>query len=302
MHLNEAAKLLKFTREEIKLAIEQGIELPISQEIVRLEAHFIGNEYDIDEESLDLFISRFHEEEPGRHPPVKVRRALLIEARHRCAICGEATPIEFHHIIEFSKVGHYDVRHMLALCPTDHTLCNGHIDQKAQYEYKRRLVEQKASETTPQFIHSIGPPYFSWDDLRQVIVELHESMVINDASGVSKFDFSEVDIDKKNDLNRLGDEYYSTVIVRHEPYFNRINNFLGNPLNTQITNLYYQIVDEIRAKIAISRDEHERFENFINIFADAAVRDQISGRSQYRRTLNILMSFMYVNCDIGRKE
>jgi hypothetical protein len=66
--------------------------------------------------------------------------------------------------------------------------------------------------------------------------------------------------------------------------------------------MYYQIVDEFRAKIALNRDEHERFEYFLSVFADVAVKEQKDGRGQDRRTLNILMSFMYVVCDIGKKQ
>ena len=59
MNLNEAATLLRFTRTEVRIAIEDGIELPISREIIRLEAHLINGEYDIDDGSLDSFICRF---------------------------------------------------------------------------------------------------------------------------------------------------------------------------------------------------------------------------------------------------
>ena len=100
----------------------------------------------------------------------------------------------------------------------------------------------------------------------------------------------------------MGEEYYQTVIAGHEPYFGRIYGFLRNPINTGIANLYYQVVDELRTKLAASRDEYERFEIFLTTFADVAVKGISDGRSQDRRTLNILMSFMYVNCDIGRQE
>ena len=178
MNLNEAATLLQFTRTEVRIAIEDGIELPISKEIIRLEAHSINGEYDIDDESLDSFICGFDKEAPGRHPPVSVRRELLIEARFGCAIC--LVPIiEFHHIIEFSKIGHYDTRHMLALCPTHHTMCTkGFIDQQAQYATKMKLASQRNTENGSQFLYSIGPANFSWDDLRQIIVSLHKSVVV----------------------------------------------------------------------------------------------------------------------------
>jgi len=66
--------------------------------------------------------------------------------------------------------------------------------------------------------------------------------------------------------------------------------------------MYYQVVDEIRSKIAVNRSENEAFEYFLNLFADTAVKSQDIVRGRNRRTLNILLSFMYVNCDIGRKE
>ena len=251
---------------------------------------------------LDEFISAFEEEDPGRYPPVSIRRELLVEAKHSCAICRERTPIEFHHIIEFSTLGHYDSQYMLAVCPTDHALCTkGIIDRKAQYQYKANLSSTNRNDGE-EFLYSIGPANFSWEDLRQIIISLHDSVVVRISQGESKFDFSEVNIDRKNEINRIGENYYNTVIVRHEPYFKRIQDFLENPVNGEIVELYYQVVDEIRSKIALNRNQQEHFEYFLSTFADVAVADIKDGRSQDRRTLNILMSFMYVNCDIGEKE
>lgn len=71
MNLGEVLGLLgKWSREELKTAIEEGVALPSSGAIVRLEATRIGRDYDIDESSLDQFIARFNQEEPGRWPPV----------------------------------------------------------------------------------------------------------------------------------------------------------------------------------------------------------------------------------------
>lgn len=301
MDLNEAATILLFSRDEVKKAIEIGIELPISKRNTKLNAHLIGNNYDIDEADIDKFINEFEAEEPGRNPPVAVRRELLIEAKHRCAICGEKSIIEFHHIIDFSKVQHYDTKHMIALCPTDHALCTkGRIDKTTQYKFKEKLKDNIIGD--PSFIYSIGPANFSWDELREIIICLYDTVVNLNSSAQSGFDFSEIDIAKKNELNRVGNEYFNSVIVGHQPYFGRIQLFLHDPINLEIVQKYYQVIDEIRAKIAVSRNEDERFEYFLNLFADTAVKNQNNGRGKNRQTLNILLSFMYVNCDIGRKE
>jgi hypothetical protein len=301
MELNEAAALLQLNRGEVKIAIEEGIELPISKRNTKLKAHLIGNSYDIDDADLDTFIKEFELEEPGRNPPIAVRRELLIEAKHSCAICGEKLVLEFHHIIDFSSLQHYDTKHMMALCPTDHALCTkGLIDKASQYIYKEKLKTNVIGD--PSFIYSIGPANFSWDELRQIITSLYDSVVNLKLSADSGFDFSEIDIARKNELNRVGNDYYNSVIVVHQPYFGRIQEFLRDPINSEIVQMYYQVVDEIRAKIAANRSENERFEYFLNLFADTAVKAQDNVRGRNRRTLNILLSFMYVNCDIGRKE
>lgn len=304
MNLSQTSKLLLWPKETIKSAINMGIELPVSKQKVYLEAVPVGSDYEIDEYKLDSFISKFENEQPGRYPPTAVRRQLLVESKHRCGICEELTPIEFHHIIEFAKIGHYDPQHMLALCPTCHTLCtNGTIDVKAQYTYKKQLSSQ-ASSNAVAFSDSVGPANFSWDDTRQVINALYTAVIGNQTlEGDSRFDFSAIDLQRKNELNNLGAEYFQQVVLeQHEPYFHRIDSFLKNPVNAEISALYYQIVDELRSKIAANRGQFDRFEFFLIAFADIAVQSQPSGVKLNRQALNVLLSFMYVGCDIGRKK
>lgn len=303
MDINEVAKLLQMKREDVIVAIKVGIELPTSKRVIRLDAIPLGDLFDVDEPSLDQFIALFDAEDPGRHPPTNVRRQLLVEANHRCAICREITPIEYHHVIEFHKIKHYDIRHMLAICPTCHTMCGlGAIDQKAQYEYKNRLNSSRNGKEPISFGSSVGPANFSWDELREIITVLHDSAIKHQPDGNSRYDFSNIDPLRKNVLNLMSDNYFETVVLQeHEPYFNRILSFLRNPVNLDIAALYYEIIDELRSKIAANRNDFERFEYFLLTFADLAVRNGTSGSKINRRALNILLSFMYVNCDIGKK-
>src|SRR5262249_49572254 len=105
-------------------------------------------------------------EEPGRWPPAAVRRSLLVEAKHRCAICRDAAPIQFHHMLDWAKVRHHDPRHMLAVCGTCHSRCtNGFIDYRSQVAYKTQLT-QVAAHGEP---HGLAPAYRRIEDseLRQ---------------------------------------------------------------------------------------------------------------------------------------
>jgi hypothetical protein len=153
MTINEVAAFLGYTRDKVKELIDQGMPLPVSRAMVKLASSMLGGVLDISEEQLDEFIARFAAEEPDRHPPTAVRRELLVESGHACAICRQSAPPQFHHMLEWSKVRHHNPQHMLHLCGACHDKCsNGQIDRQAQIMYKARLRER---------VSNVGPidPY-----------------------------------------------------------------------------------------------------------------------------------------------
>lgn len=123
MNLNEAASLLGMSKERTKLAIEKGVETPRTRSRIYLKAVVLPNDYDVAQDDVDALIAAFEKEEPGRHPPVAVRRELLIESGYKCAVCRDSGPLEFHHIIEWTPIRHHDSEHMLAVCAN----CHGRI-------------------------------------------------------------------------------------------------------------------------------------------------------------------------------
>jgi hypothetical protein len=300
MTLSEAVNLLgKWSREELLTVLREGVALPSSGKIVRINATKVGRDYDISESSLDAFISAFEKEEPGRWPPTAVRRELLVEAGHRCAICEDSAPLQYHHIVEFNRVRHYDTRHMLAICGTCHHKCTiGIIDRPSQRAYKQKLSQLSAG---PMYLTVDGPARFSWDDLRDVVDALHTTLRVTNESGNSRYDFTDVDLDEKNILNNLDEEYFEEMRHADEPYFGRIRQFLENPANSEIVDQYYDIVDELRRKIVTDRKMFGGFEQVLTRFADVAVQNTSDGLRGKRRALRIMLSFMYFNCDIGRK-
>lgn len=89
--------------------------------------------------------------EACRNIPADVRRQLLVEAGHRCAIrtCHAVSPLEAHHIIPWSECQVHDPAHMLILCSNCHGRAHkGDIDRKALYEYKRQLQSLVAVQDT----------------------------------------------------------------------------------------------------------------------------------------------------------
>jgi hypothetical protein len=76
------------------------------------------------------------------HIPAEVRRRVLVEAGHRCAIatCRTATT-EIAHIIPWSQSRSHSFENLIALCPTCHTRYDrGEIDRLAMRMYKQNLA------------------------------------------------------------------------------------------------------------------------------------------------------------------
>ena len=308
MDIKDAMGLLQMRREEVIDAIEKGISLP-SGEVVRLDATQLPTEkrervFDITETDLDTFISAFEAEEPGRHPPADVRRTLLVEALHKCGICRQEAPrFDFHHIVEFARLRHHDPKHMISICTMCHVKCgNGDIDQKAQRAYKLKLSRGMTDRGSDPLFGDGGPIRFNWDDLRDVIVALGDILNAKASQGESRFDFSLVELEKKNELNRLGEEYFAMMRDHHEPHFHRIDEFLKNPMNSETTNLYHQLVDELRSQVAAGAKNFDSFERLLNHLRLTAIELGKEELKDKRAVLNVLLSYMYFNCDIGRKK
>lgn len=150
MTIKEVAELLACSRAHAETLITMGMELPSSKETVKLSATLIDGAQHVSDEELNAFIARFEAEAPGRHPPVGVRRDLLVESGHACAICREKAPSNFHHMLEWSKIKQHNPAHMLHLCGTCHDRCgNGQIDRKSQQSYKTKLKERNNGPVDP---------------------------------------------------------------------------------------------------------------------------------------------------------
>lgn len=164
MNIQEVAGLLGCSREIVATIIEDGLQTPASKRLVRLAAAKLQSGYDVTNEDLDAYLAAFEVEEPGRHPPVAVRRKLLIESGYKCAVCIQDAPIEFHHMVEFSVVKHHDPQMMLAVCAGCHAKITrfGIPDATAQKEIKRRLQERSAAAA----VAAVNP-----EDIRAIVAE-----------------------------------------------------------------------------------------------------------------------------------
>lgn len=74
--------------------------------------------------------------------PAKLKRRILVEAGHRCAIptCRFPTT-ELAHIVPWSEVKKHEHENLIALCPNCHTrFDDGEIDKQSILIYKQKLI------------------------------------------------------------------------------------------------------------------------------------------------------------------
>jgi len=73
--------------------------------------------------------------------PREIKRAVLIEAGHRCAIQTCKYPaVDVHHIIPWEKTKDHNYDNLIALCPNCHRRADrGEIDRKSLRMYKAQL-------------------------------------------------------------------------------------------------------------------------------------------------------------------
>jgi hypothetical protein len=75
--------------------------------------------------------------------PAELKRQVLVEAGHRCAIhtCRHPADVDIHHIIPWAQCREHTFENLIALCPNCHRRADaGEIDRKSLTMYKARLA------------------------------------------------------------------------------------------------------------------------------------------------------------------
>jgi hypothetical protein len=112
--------------------------------------------------------------------PSEVKRIVMIEAGHRCAIqtCRNSANIDVHHIVPWEKCKDHNPDNLIVLCPNCHRLAHDEtIDRKSLRKYKeicRKLT---------------NPPSRHEDEDVKAYIEFNPNTVagIMDAKNISSF-------------------------------------------------------------------------------------------------------------------
>jgi C-terminal domain 12 of the ABC-three component (ABC-3C) systems len=148
--------------------------------------------------------------------------------------------------------------------------------------------------------HLWGPLQFHPQEMKELIETFYSGHLITKAASGKQFDFSYTNIEEKNAKNKLSKEFFDIIKSRSEPYFNKLDEFLGSPINAELAEKYYNLADEFNSKTALRRDQFDAFEQAFEIIYDRVLQEvpEIGPR---RRLINIFLHFMYCRCDIGQQ-
>ncbi|MEH2476182.1 hypothetical protein V1281_002648 [Nitrobacteraceae bacterium AZCC 2161] len=108
--------------------------------------------------------------------PADIRRQVLVEAGHRCAIptCRHID-VEVHHIVPWETCKEHKYSNLIALCPNCHSRADlGKIDRKSLHLYKLnlRFAHDKYSQLEMDLLFDLGKGggAISWPSFNMVLL------------------------------------------------------------------------------------------------------------------------------------
>lgn len=147
---------------------------------------------------------------------------------------------------------------------------------------------------------------FSDEEIKDVILAFRKQLpIINSAIEKEvdklKYDYLHVEKSKKNEYNKLGNEYYHDRILNESLMeFNKIENFLSNPENEELKNYYFDTAHELNQIISLKRENYEAFEElFVHIYK--LICDGSITLKGGKRHVTTFLHYMYMECLIGKK-
>jgi hypothetical protein len=169
-------------------------------------------------------------------------------------------------------------------------------------ETLQRMIANHYKEVRRLFHHfdqMRGPLIFYSQDLKALLTAISKHGIIKKAMGYT-FEFDFVSILKKNELNRLSEIYFKLIQSDSMPYFGQIERFLTSPLNTDLADLYDNIVVDFNNKILIRRDDYDKFEEIFEVIYDSILEQEPELQTKHR-LLYSMLHYMYWKCDLGQK-
>lgn len=162
----------------------------------------------------------------------------------------------------------------------------------------------------PELARAVGldklrsPILFTPDDIQCVIKALYNHRQTLPEAFDSEHDFRDYPgIEAKNSINGLSDAYFDYIKENSLMHFAAIEDFLKNPRNRVIKEQYHAVADELKGQLIVHRDRFSTFDDALeHLHYLIPERSPAIAVASHRPLLKVVIHYMYVNCDIGRKK
>lgn len=160
----------------------------------------------------------------------------------------------------------------------------------------------------PNIVKALGldklrsPIQFVPEDMRDVILALHSHRKSVPSAFDSEHDFRDYPgLPAKNEINGLTSAYDAYIKEGSMPYFRDIGDFLKNPRNENLKEQYHTVADELKGQLITHREDFATFDDALETLYNL-IHERCPEIQSVRRLVKIVIHYMYVHCEIGKKS
>lgn len=143
-----------------------------------------------------------------------------------------------------------------------------------------------------------SPLFVNPDDLAEVIGSFVSHLSVKDV--IVSPPTERISLEKKNRINAMSQEYFVELSRRHLKDVGEVKSFLELPENDFIREKFQLAVDDFQSEAIAKRKDYQSFDNVLQALKKSLIgRDELLRRN--KRLTELLLFYMYWNCDIGKK-
>lgn len=160
-----------------------------------------------------------------------------------------------------------------------------------------KILEANVFKLKGQFIEDITP-----QDIAKVLEEFstqNPDLIKNISDSIRAI--QRTDFPEKNRINNLSEGYIKLIQQESLPFFEQFGNFLQQFENREFKKIYFNITSDLQKIILVKRTDFQQFDQIFETI-EATCKEQVPNLLSDRRTLQVLLHFMYFQCDIGENK
>ena len=179
---------------------------------------------------------------------------------------------------------------------------NPAIKKFLREDFKSKFLELIKQSIVPTSLYEgMGDFDLSFEYLKDIIYSLHE--IVHAEETIVIFEnFKLIDMAEKNKINGMTKEFYENLFSSYGQHFIKIRRFLSLPINLESNEKYQDLSNEVSILINQYRGSVSNFDDLILQLCRMLTNGPRADADLKKRYVWVLISYMYYNCDIGRRE